>query len=66
MDSDYDLDDDDEDEDESCPSHDSFQELRDNVRECLEKDPAERCAEDISTLMVCLLALFFLFATILL
>uniref|UniRef100_A0A915DRI6 BESS domain-containing protein n=1 Tax=Ditylenchus dipsaci TaxID=166011 RepID=A0A915DRI6_9BILA len=42
---------DEEDDEESCPSHDSFQELRDNVRECLEKEPSERNADDISVLM---------------
>lgn len=42
----------DEEDEESCPSHDSFQELKDNVRECLEKEPAERNADDISILMV--------------
>lgn len=41
-----------EDEEEgSCPSHDSFQELRDNVRECLEKDPAHRTDEDLAILI---------------
>ena len=42
----------DEEDEESCPSHDSFQELKDNVRECLEKEPAERNGDDISILMV--------------
>lgn len=46
------VDSDDEDDEESCPSHDSFQELRDNVRECLEKEPADRNSDDISVLMV--------------
>uniref|UniRef100_A0A914CBY5 Rap guanine nucleotide exchange factor n=1 Tax=Acrobeloides nanus TaxID=290746 RepID=A0A914CBY5_9BILA len=41
----------DEEDEESCPSHDSFQELKDNVRECLEKEPAERNGDDISILM---------------
>lgn len=54
VDSEDDLEDDDDEDEESCPSHDSFQELRDNVRECLEKEPSERCADDISTLMVVL------------
>ncbi|KAI1715562.1 rasGEF domain-containing protein [Ditylenchus destructor] len=45
------VDSDDEDDEESCPSHDSFQELRDNVRECLEKEPADRNSDDISVLM---------------
>uniref|UniRef100_A0A7E4ZSZ7 Rap guanine nucleotide exchange factor 2 n=1 Tax=Panagrellus redivivus TaxID=6233 RepID=A0A7E4ZSZ7_PANRE len=44
------VDSEDEDE-ESCPSHDSYQELKDNVRECLEKEPAERNGDDISILM---------------
>lgn len=46
------VDSEDEDE-ESCPSHDSYQELKDNVRECLEKEPSERNSDDISILMVC-------------
>uniref|UniRef100_A0AC35U876 Rap guanine nucleotide exchange factor 2 n=1 Tax=Rhabditophanes sp. KR3021 TaxID=114890 RepID=A0AC35U876_9BILA len=40
-----------DDEDGSCPSHDSFQELRDNVRECLEKEPSMRTADDIHILL---------------
>uniref|UniRef100_A0AC34FF08 Rap guanine nucleotide exchange factor 2 n=1 Tax=Panagrolaimus sp. ES5 TaxID=591445 RepID=A0AC34FF08_9BILA len=44
------VDSEDEDE-ESCPSHDSYQELKDNVRECLEKEPSERNSDDISILM---------------
>ncbi len=40
-------------DDESCPSHDSFHELKDNVRECLEKEPSERNADDLSILLVC-------------
>lgn len=48
--------DDDEDEEESIPSHDySYTELKDNVRECLEKEPGERTSDDIHTLMVRLL-----------
>lgn len=50
------VDSEDEDE-ESCPSHDSYQELKDNVRECLEKEPSERTNDDISILMVGLLFL---------
>ena len=46
------VDSEDEDEEESCPSHDSYQELKDNVRECLEKEPSERNSDDISILMV--------------
>lgn len=46
------VDSEDEDE-ESCPSHDSYQELKDNVRECLEKEPSQRSSDDISILMVC-------------
>ncbi|KAE9554687.1 hypothetical protein FO519_002097 [Halicephalobus sp. NKZ332] len=45
------VDSEDEDEEESCPSHDSYQELKDNVRECLEKEPSERNSDDISILM---------------
>jgi Rap guanine nucleotide exchange factor 2 len=44
------VDSEDEDE-ESCPSHDSYQELKDNVRECLEKEPSERNSDDISILL---------------
>uniref|UniRef100_A0A1I7SH56 WAPL domain-containing protein n=1 Tax=Bursaphelenchus xylophilus TaxID=6326 RepID=A0A1I7SH56_BURXY len=45
--------DDDDDEEESIPSHDfSYMELKDNVRECLEKEPAERSSDDIHVLMV--------------
>ncbi|VDP29169.1 unnamed protein product [Soboliphyme baturini] len=38
-------------DDESCPSGGSYMELHDNVRECLEKDPSERCCEDIHVLL---------------
>uniref|UniRef100_A0A915JGF0 BESS domain-containing protein n=1 Tax=Romanomermis culicivorax TaxID=13658 RepID=A0A915JGF0_ROMCU len=41
----------DEEDDESCPSGDSFMELRDNVRECLERDPSERNEDDILVLL---------------
>ncbi|KHN85676.1 Rap guanine nucleotide exchange factor 2 [Toxocara canis] len=41
----------DEDDDESCPSHDSFHELKDCVRECLEKEPGERNANDLAVLL---------------
>lgn len=41
-----------EEDDESCPSYDSFHELKDSVRECLEKEPFERTADDICTLLV--------------
>jgi Rap guanine nucleotide exchange factor 2 len=44
------VDSEDEDE-ESCPSHDSFHELKDNVRECLEKEPEERNDDDLSILL---------------
>uniref|UniRef100_A0A914XL56 RPGF2 n=1 Tax=Plectus sambesii TaxID=2011161 RepID=A0A914XL56_9BILA len=44
------VDSEDEDE-ESCPSHDSFHELKDNVRECLEKEPHERNEDDLSILL---------------
>uniref|UniRef100_A0A0N4Z7T1 Rap guanine nucleotide exchange factor 2 n=1 Tax=Parastrongyloides trichosuri TaxID=131310 RepID=A0A0N4Z7T1_PARTI len=40
-----------DDEEGSCPSHDSFQELRDNVRECLEKEPSMRTLDDILILL---------------
>ncbi|KAL3982798.1 RasGEF domain family protein [Acanthocheilonema viteae] len=40
-----------EEDDESCPSYDSFHELKDSVRECLEKEPFERTADDICTLL---------------
>ncbi|MCP9265857.1 Rap guanine nucleotide exchange factor [Dirofilaria immitis] len=40
-----------EEDDESCPSYDSFHELKDSVRECLEKEPSERTADDICTLL---------------
>uniref|UniRef100_A0A0N5AB86 Rap guanine nucleotide exchange factor 2 n=1 Tax=Syphacia muris TaxID=451379 RepID=A0A0N5AB86_9BILA len=40
-----------EEDDESCPSHDSFHELRDSVRECLEKEPSERNSDDVSVLL---------------
>uniref|UniRef100_A0A914ZP81 Rap guanine nucleotide exchange factor 2 n=2 Tax=Parascaris univalens TaxID=6257 RepID=A0A914ZP81_PARUN len=40
-----------EEDDESCPSHDSFHELKDSVRECLEKEPSERNADDLSVLL---------------
>uniref|UniRef100_A0A1I8BBE6 PDZ domain-containing protein n=1 Tax=Meloidogyne hapla TaxID=6305 RepID=A0A1I8BBE6_MELHA len=47
-----DCEDDDEDEEEgSCPSHDSFHELRDSVRECLEKEPSNRTGEDLAILI---------------
>lgn len=40
-----------EDEDaESCPSGDSFLDLRDTVRECLERDPKDRNDDDIQIL----------------
>ncbi|VDK52462.1 unnamed protein product [Anisakis simplex] len=38
-------------DDESCPSHDSFHELKDCVRECLEKEPSERSADDLAILL---------------
>ncbi len=41
----------DEDDDESCPSGDSFLELRDNVRDCLEKGPEERTEDDLLVLL---------------
>ncbi|VDM94913.1 unnamed protein product [Thelazia callipaeda] len=41
----------DSEDDESCPSYDSFHELKDSVRECLEKEPSERTADDICTLL---------------
>lgn len=41
-----------EEDDESCPSHDSFHELKDSVRECLEKEPSERNADDLGVLLV--------------
>ncbi|KAI6189040.1 hypothetical protein M3Y98_00419400 [Aphelenchoides besseyi] len=45
------VDTDDEDE-ESIPSHDySFVDLKDNVRECLEKEPLQRTSDDIHVLM---------------
>ncbi|GMR48418.1 hypothetical protein PMAYCL1PPCAC_18613, partial [Pristionchus mayeri] len=41
-----------EDEDEeSCPSHDSFMELKDSVRECLEKEPGMRNSDDLAVLL---------------
>lgn len=43
----------DEDDDGSCPSHESFVDLKDSVRECLEKEPSERNAEDLAVLLVC-------------
>ncbi|CAK5084853.1 unnamed protein product [Meloidogyne enterolobii] len=47
-----DCEDDEEDEEEgSCPSHDSFHELRDSVRECLEKEPSNRTGEDLAILI---------------
>lgn len=49
--SELDFDESEEDEEESCPSHDSFAELRDSVRECLEKHPAERNSDDLAILM---------------
>ncbi len=43
---------DEDEEEESCPSsHDSFHELKDNVRECLEKEPTERNSDDLSVLL---------------
>lgn len=41
----------DEDDDGSCPSHESFVDLKDSVRECLEKEPSERNAEDLAVLL---------------
>jgi Rap guanine nucleotide exchange factor 2 len=42
----------DDDDEESIPSHDySFVELKDNVRECLEKEPMQRTSDDIHVLM---------------
>lgn len=42
----------DDDDEESIPSHDfSFVELKDGVRECLEKEPAARTSDDIHVLM---------------
>ncbi|KAI6233865.1 RasGEF domain-containing protein [Aphelenchoides fujianensis] len=42
----------DDDDEESIPSHDySFVELKDNVRECLEKEPSQRTSDDIHVLM---------------
>ncbi|CAI4232908.1 unnamed protein product [Auanema sp. JU1783] len=41
----------DEEDDGSCPSHESFLDLRDSVRECLEKEPSERNAEDLAVLL---------------
>ncbi|MFH4975287.1 hypothetical protein AB6A40_001996 [Gnathostoma spinigerum] len=40
-----------EEDDESCPSHDSFYEMKDSVRECLEKEPGERNADDLAILL---------------
>ncbi|PIO56220.1 hypothetical protein TELCIR_22384, partial [Teladorsagia circumcincta] len=40
-----------EDDDGSCPSHESFVDLKDSVRECLEKEPSERNAEDLAVLL---------------
>ncbi|VDM60123.1 unnamed protein product, partial [Angiostrongylus costaricensis] len=40
-----------EDDDGSCPSHESFVDLKDSVRECLEKEPSERNAEDLAILL---------------
>lgn len=45
------MDSDEDEDDESCPSGDSFMELRDNVRECLEKEPNERTEDDIHMLL---------------
>ena len=42
----------DEDDDGSVPSHESYVDLKDCVREALEKEPSERNSEDISVLMV--------------
>ncbi|VDO26692.1 unnamed protein product [Haemonchus placei] len=39
------------DDDGSCPSHESFVDLKDSVRECLEKEPSERNAEDLAVLL---------------
>lgn len=45
-----------DDDEESIPSHDySFVELKDNVRECLEKEPTQRTSDDIHVLMVLVL-----------
>lgn len=41
-----------EEDDESCPSHDSYHELKDSVRECLEKEPSERNSDDLCILLV--------------
>ncbi|PAV79963.1 hypothetical protein WR25_15592 isoform C [Diploscapter pachys] len=41
----------DEDDDGSVPSHESYVDLKDCVREALEKEPSERNSEDISVLM---------------
>uniref|UniRef100_A0A1I7WWU0 DUF3402 domain-containing protein n=1 Tax=Heterorhabditis bacteriophora TaxID=37862 RepID=A0A1I7WWU0_HETBA len=41
-----------EDDDGSCPSHESFVDLKDSVRECLEKEPSERNSEDLAVLLV--------------
>ncbi|KAK6044405.1 PDZ/DHR/GLGF domain protein [Cooperia oncophora] len=40
-----------EDDDGSCPSHESFVDLKDSVRECLEKEPSERNGEDLAVLL---------------
>ncbi|KJH48576.1 Ras association domain protein [Dictyocaulus viviparus] len=45
------MDSDEEDDDGSCPSHESFVDLKDSVRECLEKEPCERNAEDLAVLL---------------
>lgn len=50
-----------EEDDESCPSHDSFHELKDSVRECLEKEPSERNVDDVCILLVIFLVKFRLY-----
>ncbi|ETN74338.1 RasGEF domain protein [Necator americanus] len=45
------VDSEEEDDDGSCPSHESFVDLKDSVRECLEKEPTERNNEDLAVLL---------------
>ncbi|KAK6751663.1 hypothetical protein RB195_003215 [Necator americanus] len=45
------VDSEEEDDDGSCPSHESFVDLKDSVRECLEKEPTERNSEDLAVLL---------------